>query len=547
MKKIVILLIFLPFLVFSFPYRLVRLIGPEPKRKIPEPKRKIVDLIFETHIDITQPEPAASIRRPSVQKEEKLFGVAERRLADIFTVLNKKPQKIDLLWELDRKTINEGCLLEAGFLLGMGCKLAKQYAPWKHQNITFVPADNFRRIEHYLSQLRKLEKITYKESLQFPLSRVKKYLIKIQEDGLAYLEKIKRNVNYETFKKLIDLWREEIVVNIQVLEERLKQYKSNITIAEFIKKLRTDKKSQSFARLWDLTISTRLTDIEMLMKIIGSDKKHVILYAGGAHCQRVAKLLEKYFSYTKTIDIGITNEILRDFRKDNIEPILSTEGLLRIGLSSGHKEVQGLMNKRDFELFSKVFDLTQEERFIKILKLFEKTYVDLFNLQKNGRSLLHIAAHKGWNDAVKFILKQPDISLDMQDKAGETPLHKAIKNNHCYIVEQLLKKGASKHTRNKAGLNALDLAAKHDYESIAKLLLKYGSKINEQNPKTGNTALHLAAIANKQRLVFLLIERGAKVDIPNLKGKKTIYYAKDIIIETLLQQAMKKAKITKFK
>ncbi len=548
MKKIVFLIVgfFITTHLSCFPYRLVRLISP---------KGKIVDLIFEVHIKIKQPEPAASRRRPSAQKKEQLFGVAERRIADIFEILNKT-QKIDLLWELDREIIAIRCPLEAVFLHGMGCKLAKQYALDKKQKITFVPADNFRNIiDRSLVSLYELD-TNHRKFLQFPLSIVQDYLEQIRgrSGALGYLRKIESNVNNnktaeeakrKRVEKLIKIWQNKIVINLLKLKKVLNKYDSNITIAEFIKKLRTDKEAQAFAELWKQTILISLPDIEMLMKIIGSDKDHVILYAGGIHCQDVADILKKKFKYTKTIDIGMTNKIFDAFRNYNIEPLLSTKGLLHIALSSGHK-AQGLMKESNVTLFSKVFAIGEEISFISILKkmkgLFKKTYIDLFNLQKNKQSLLHVAAQNSWNDAVAFILEQPDISLDMQDNEGETPLHKAIKNNHYYIVKQLLEKKASRHTRNKAGLNALDLAAKHGHAKIALLLLDEGSEINKQNPKTGDTALHLAAIANKQVLVFLLIKGGANVDIRNKDGKKPIYYATDKLIKTKLQQAMKKVK-----
>jgi len=48
-----------------------------------------------------------------------------------------------------------------------------------------------------------------------------------------------------------------------------------------------------------------IMDFEALVKILSSPNKHIIVYAGGTHCEGIMFQLVTYFNFKTLIDIGI--------------------------------------------------------------------------------------------------------------------------------------------------------------------------------------------------------------------------------------------------
>ncbi|KAB2045551.1 hypothetical protein ES319_D01G169900v1 [Gossypium barbadense] len=60
----------------------------------------------------------------------------------------------------------------------------------------------------------------------------------------------------------------------------------------------------------------------------------------------------------------------------------------------------------------------------------------------DGRSLLHLAASKGYEDITSFLIRHP-VDINLKDKFENTPLLEAIKNGHDNLAALLIKEGAS--------------------------------------------------------------------------------------------------------
>merc|ERR1719167_1080233 len=69
---------------------------------------------------------------------------------------------------------------------------------------------------------------------------------------------------------------------------------------------------------------------------------------------------------------------------------------------------------------------------------------DVNQVNKGGRTALHLAADQKDIDIIDFLLKQNDTDIDAKDRKGnQTPLYLAVKNKCPQIVEMLIENGAS--------------------------------------------------------------------------------------------------------
>ena len=101
------------------------------------------------------------------------------------------------------------------------------------------------------------------------------------------------------------------------------------------------------------------------------------------------------------------------------------------------------------------------------------------------RTILHYAAAYGQTDLIKLIVSHDDVDLDIRDKFGETPLHRAVRFRHDDVIALLIQSGAT--------VDAVD--------------------------QKGQTALHRACDMGKATNVQLLLERGANPTLTDESGK----------------------------
>ena len=94
---------------------------------------------------------------------------------------------------------------------------------------------------------------------------------------------------------------------------------------------------------------------------------------------------------------------------------------------------------------------------------------DLANLK--AITPLMYAARYGNLEITKLLLDYRP-ALNLQEVYGETAVAVAVMNNHESIVRLLISKGAKIDTKNKLGLTPLDIAHKCGYGKIARILRK---------------------------------------------------------------------------
>lgn len=151
----------------------------------------------------------------------------------------------------------------------------------------------------------------------------------------------------------------------------------------------------------------------------------------------------------------------------------------------------------------------------------------------------HFAALKGDLNVIKDI---PTEHLNQRDERGLSPLQVAILSNHIKCAAFLIEKGADVNIQTTAILSSNDHQdkdrAKPIFNKITapewELMVPFDKKI---------TALHLAAAFGYQTIVKLLIKHGAKINLRSNGGVSPLHYASlfghSEIIHTLLKNKAK--------
>jgi uncharacterized protein len=188
---------------------------------------------------------------------------------------------------------------------------------------------------------------------------------------------------------------------------------------------------------------------------------------------------------------------------------------------------------------------------------------------EKGETALTYAIQNKDPKIVKALLEKADVNL--QDDAGNSPIHLAVKNEKDEIFDWLLEKnadvnvgGAAGKTKNQTALYAAVLRDREDLarrlierganpniadsggafplsEAVAKaganpamvkLLLDAGANVNAQEANKGTALIYAASnksIAPQTRaeIVRLLLDKGADKSLKDNKGKTALDWAKE--------------------
>ncbi|XP_065850537.1 potassium channel SKOR-like isoform X1 [Euphorbia lathyris] len=129
------------------------------------------------------------------------------------------------------------------------------------------------------------------------------------------------------------------------------------------------------------------------------------------------------------------------------------------------------------------------------------------NTDYDGRSPLHIAASKGYQDITLFLIEQ-GTEVNIADKFGNTPLLEAVKNGHDEVASTLVGAGATLEIDDAGGFLCMAVARK-DLDLLKRALLT-GINPNAKNFDC-RAPLHVAASEGLYSIASLLLEAGASV------------------------------------
>lgn len=130
---------------------------------------------------------------------------------------------------------------------------------------------------------------------------------------------------------------------------------------------------------------------------------------------------------------------------------------------------------------------------------------------KDGRSVLHIAASKGYEAIALRMLDDERCDWKAVDGQGLTALHHAASSSCLLLIDALLARGIDVSAPSTAKKTPLMLAAANGEDSSVQLLLSRGA-----DPKMADsvqfTPLHCACLRGSLTIATQLLDAGAEVD-----------------------------------
>lgn len=154
-----------------------------------------------------------------------------------------------------------------------------------------------------------------------------------------------------------------------------------------------------------------------------------------------------------------------------------------------NEEVRACINHKDNADFTPLLTATAKGS-VPIIERLIHLGADVSSTSNTGASVLHLV--KGRPEVLQVLLPHVS-SLNVADKLGVTPLHRA------------------------AGANYFD---------VVRILLENGAAVDSKD-KSGNTPLHYACEEGSVEAALLLIDNDAKIDIQNKEGKTPLHYCGD--------------------
>ncbi|GFY46941.1 ankyrin repeat domain-containing protein 16 [Trichonephila inaurata madagascariensis] len=140
---------------------------------------------------------------------------------------------------------------------------------------------------------------------------------------------------------------------------------------------------------------------------------------------------------------------------------------------------------------------------------------------KNGDTVLHLAAHSGCVDIIKFYADNWDKRvLESRNNDGKTPLHIASHSNHLECVKYLLSCGVSVNALKRSDWTPLMLACTKSNLDIVKELLLHSADLNILN-KDGWTAFHIASREGNPEIIKCLLDFNSSVWKTKSKNGRT--------------------------
>ena len=146
---------------------------------------------------------------------------------------------------------------------------------------------------------------------------------------------------------------------------------------------------------------------------------------------------------------------------------------------------------------------------------------------ENALTALHYAAQINCVKVAIILLRNgadPNDQGTILPYAGKTPFEK-LKEFYTAQGRTLTVDNLISASFYYGGLTPLHYAAIFDHLEVAKVLVRYGAKVNIKSNNTGFTPLHASALSTGKRVGSFLLSRGAKVNSKSYTGDTPLHCA----------------------
>ncbi|XP_076754712.1 uncharacterized protein LOC143425637 isoform X3 [Xylocopa sonorina] len=150
---------------------------------------------------------------------------------------------------------------------------------------------------------------------------------------------------------------------------------------------------------------------------------------------------------------------------------------------------------------------------------------DINQADSCGRTVLHTLAADGNASLLELALATcPQAKLEAIDRHGQTPLNLAARHGYADVVKVLLAAGACADHADCDGWTALRAAAWGGHTQVVTILLERGAAVDHRD-KDGMTPLLVAAFEGHRDVCELLLEYEADVDHCDATGRTPLWAA----------------------
>lgn len=186
--------------------------------------------------------------------------------------------------------------------------------------------------------------------------------------------------------------------------------------------------------------------------------------------------------------------------------------------------IKELKNAKGIELvngdFKTLLHVSAQEKQLEIAKYLLEKGLNPNQKDAKGKSPFAYACLSEDHNLIKLFLDYK-ANVNTQDRLGNTPLHKAVKN--ISVLKVLLENQANPYIKNEFGLPVLHTAK--NLPDTVDFLLKSKVNPNSMN-EDGQSLLHTAAAENKIELAKKLLKYNAEVNFKDNNNNTPLFFAK---------------------
>ncbi|AUF82529.1 ankyrin repeat-containing protein [Tetraselmis virus 1] len=187
-------------------------------------------------------------------------------------------------------------------------------------------------------------------------------------------------------------------------------------------------------------------------------------------------------------------------------------------VENGHTEITRYLLKYDVDILS--LDHCLNTSIVRgFFSIFELLYPKCFNMY----NCLKLACKHGRLEFVEKLMKDPHISINVQDSDCISPLMYACQSGNIDIIKLFFdKKEHQPNLKDKRGQTAFIHAITSNHYDIVEYLLKTNSKYGDMTDFYGRNAVDHAAINERTEIFKLLIANDLTPNIENYKAEKIL-------------------------